>query len=157
MSQFQTDERKCPYGIDLDNGLVGVLRQSREGGEEVTSSTYWSGSDQALWSLTRVQDSSSSPQMTKSIFPNFSIVFFTASLSSSGFRTSACVGIQVFPVPFDNSSAASASRSNLDTVGQPDDVEQKTESTNFLPTIAALAPCFIYGTESSSLAPNSRK
>ena len=40
MSQFQADEGKHPYGIDLNDGLEGVLRESREGDKKVTGGTY---------------------------------------------------------------------------------------------------------------------
>lgn len=54
-----------------------------------------------------------SPQMTKSILPNFSIVFATAFLSCSGSRTSACAARHCLPVALDNSAALAFSRSSL--------------------------------------------
>ena len=56
------------------------------------------------------------PQMTKSILLNFSMVFLTASFSSSGLRTSAWAWIHTFPVAFDSSLAASVIRSKLYTI-----------------------------------------
>lgn len=67
-----------------------------------------------------------SPQMHKSILPNFSIASCTAALRVSGFRTSAAAGMHRRPVAFSNSFAASARRSA------------------FRPTMTASAPCRIF-------------
>jgi hypothetical protein len=40
MSQLRTNGRDSAYSVDLNDSPVGVFRQPREGGEEVTSSTY---------------------------------------------------------------------------------------------------------------------
>jgi hypothetical protein len=56
---------------------------------------------------------SHTPQMTKSIFPNLSIAFCTASFSCSGLRTSPWTAMQVLPVFFESSSALAVTRSSL--------------------------------------------
>jgi hypothetical protein len=53
------------------------------------------------------------PQITKSILPNSSIVFFAAACSCAGTRTSPCRGRHFWPVFCDISLADASRRSNL--------------------------------------------
>ena len=77
--------------------------------------------------------------MTKSILPNFSMVFATALLSCSGSRTSACAARHCLPVALDSSAALAFRRSSLD---DQESVlcEVHLSPAHFLPTMVASAP-----------------